>query len=686
MSQVIQVGDVRVTPQTRGGMLRSIGGVQVGPTRLRNTANRFLPWFDTYRGAGIFNRFRLAGVERRGGQSVLLTRAIGDPDYPFMEMRDCSGDPVLRMGAWDQEPVEVDFRIVLEPAAADVGGRHFTGLRYWFEYEGGEVPIHRILDRQTWEIGGDLTDVTILCRGLFDLPRKKVTAEGSFSTVGLDNWAGLLPGNLWGRWSLLPAFDMQYGRSGVLLGWFDRVSCIRTVIESTPGEDWIRHVDCHYFEQTASARTNPKTLLYCDDRLDDVDAMNLWTAVQDQENQKARTQFAMKPEEPPAITFAHNEWRGFQFDKTYEPALDVAAEFGADLVFIDPVWENGEAYERTLRQLVGPEKFAGSILEKSSYENMCCSLDFEVSAVAGGEAGLKRLCDRAAAKGLKVISWMAMHYSSRTSLWQQSGPAAELGHGKMHIFAARESGRHPDTGYPAACWTVNLNAPVFEKIRRQILDLCKRTGLAGYLWDSFSNLGWWQVDYSKGDMRPQFDRMAALYAEMVNAGLYIQPEAVITFSSHSCCGLHGGNIYDGDLLGYSYDTVIGLHYKEPTDAEGKDQANEILTGRRPLDLLFQCFGHKRVPTFAFHLVPRDHWSPQAVAAIKELFASYKKVRGRMVRRTVLKGGSGVRWDNASGPSVLFSFRDQTCDGAYHDAATGASVGGTLKANRVYLTS
>ena len=203
---------------------------------------------------------------------------------------------------------------------------------------------------------------------------------------------------------------------------------------------------------------------------------------------------------------------------------------------------------------------------------MCLTLDFEVAEVFGGEAGLKALCDRAASKGggychLDGYPLQPAYHVARKN--------AELGHGPFSIFAVKESGKHPDTGYPEACWTMNLNAPIADKLEQQILGVCERTGLSGFLWDSFSNLGWWQLDYAKGTMRPQYDRMAAMFAKIINAGLRIWPEAMVAFSNYSCVGMVGGNHYGEPwLAGYGYNTTIGI-----PDEEQKG----VLTGKLPLD-------------------------------------------------------------------------------------------------------
>ena len=355
---------------------------------------------------------------------MLALRAMSDPDVLFRERRDSSGDLCFRNANWDADALEADLRICLQPQQAVVDGRSFTGFKYWFEYQ-GETAIHRLIDRQTWEIGGNLGDVTLCLRNCLTPPRMKIARDTVYSTVGLDKWAALLPGNLWGRWTLLPSFDMQYGGQGILLGWFDEVSLIRTVIESNAGEDCLRCLDMHLFEQAGSARTNAKSILWSPDVLDEVDALNLWTRLHDQEQHKACHQFNIPVEEPPAIVFAENVWRKFRFDTTYDPVVDVAAEFTADYVFIDVIWEHAQAFRETLDALLPEEQQQGTILEKSQSDCTCAELDF----AAGGdsrrrcwvEAGCQRV--RAREKGVKILSWMAVHMSPHSALQERSDRA-----------------------------------------------------------------------------------------------------------------------------------------------------------------------------------------------------------------------------------------------------------------------
>ncbi|MBC2602530.1 hypothetical protein [Puniceicoccus vermicola] len=672
----IEFDNTSIELVTHKGCLRSIGAVTVNGTHLRNAQVPFLPWFDSYQGE-VFDRFMLLSVAQDGDVTRVELQTESNSDFPFRERRDCSGDLCFRNRSFDAPPLSVKLAICFKPAAAEIGRRVFSGFTYWFEYTGEACPIHRLLDRGSWELGGNLDDVNLVCRNWLTPPRMRIARETTYSTVGLDNWANLLPGNMWARWSLLPGFDMQYGQEGILVGWFDQVSLVRTTLESNTGEDAIRINDFHWFEQSGQISTNPKTILHCPDILEHTAALNLWTELQDRDREMSQRQFGIPEEEPPRLTLSENVWSGFNFDTTYEHVLETAAEFGMDQIFVDVCWEQGEALKESLAAVVPLEKQKGTIFEKYQHRNMCCVLDFKVAAAHGGEAALKRLCDRASGKGVKVISWMAAHVHPHSVI--VDGPQCledahadvpsreHFKHGMNGAIAGQESGRHPWTGYPNSCWTLNLNSPVYDYLCENLLGVCERTGLSGYLWDSYSNLGWWQVDYSDGSMRPQFDRMAGLYAEMARRGLYVKPEALVAFSSHSCCGLHGGNVYAGDLLGYSYDTTIDLN--------NTGISNEaLLSGEVSPELVFRCFAHRRVPSLRLHQVPRDKWNETSVATMKKYFAMYKAARGIMKRRTVLADDAGVLWEGDQGEQLLWSFIEGTwTEGQPVELLTGRST-------------
>jgi len=128
--------------------------------------------------AGYSTYFATRASKRTDRASILHLKAVAEADYPFLERRDVSGDLIVHGGTWGTAAGEGALRVVFEPTEATVDGHDFTGFRYWYEWESLDTPIHRLLDRQTWELGGNLDDVTVVCRNLFDLPKKRVTRDG----------------------------------------------------------------------------------------------------------------------------------------------------------------------------------------------------------------------------------------------------------------------------------------------------------------------------------------------------------------------------------------------------------------------------------------------------------------------------------------------------------------------------
>jgi len=635
------------------------------------------PWLNTYEGE-VFDHFQLLGIENQGGRVAIRTRTRATADTMFRERRDSSGDLCFRRGGWGRAGAEAELDLILEPASAQVGGRKFEGFRYHFVYRGRDRPIHRLIDRQSWEPGGGLDGNTLCLRNWLTEPRVRLSRTRPHSTAGNGKWSHLLPGNMWGRWSLLPAFDMIYGKSGVLLGWFDRVSLIRSVVETDAEEDHLRVVDMHLFAQSHQVITNPKTVLFAPAPVDDIEAINLWTAVHDQEQSKAEAQFGITHNPKPMPVISHNAWVDFHFDHTYESSVRRAAAIGAPYVFIDPIWMNQEALRRVHRDATKTLSRHTALLSRFWPQTMCVTLDLKVADQFGGEAGLRALCDRAAKQRVKIISWMAAHLSPNTSL--QEDPS--LGRGEAGIFAAGESGRHPATGYPASCWPLNLHAPIGDYLRDAVLGVCERTGLAGYLWDSFCNLGWWQLDYSAGTMAPQHERMGRLYADLVNRGHYVAPEALVAFSNTSCCGMHGGEIYAGEQLPFAYRSSISFWTPDTKDSQCYER--RLIAGKASDDLLLRSLAHERCPMLSLggEAIVED---AQAVASVRRLLLAYRQVSPLMQQRTVLPDDRGVRWSRDDGAAVLFSFTDQPAEGPWHDA-TGRASGNCsrLEAGGIYV--
>ncbi|MDL5053515.1 hypothetical protein QQ056_08165 [Oscillatoria laete-virens NRMC-F 0139] len=671
----LEIGHAKLQPIVENGFLKSIGQVCIKGTPLRNPSNRFIPWFDTFEGE-VFRQFRFEGIESSHGRTTIKTTAISDPDTIFRERRDSSGDPIFRKSSWDSAPIEASLKIDFEEVPDElIDGHTFSGFKYWFEYDHDSLGIHRFLDRQTWEIGGSVEAQKICLRNWSHAPVNVLSRDKFFSTGGLVDMQHIaFPGNLWGRWILIPSFDFLRKDDGCLISRFDTMSNIRTLIETSEGEDWLRVLDMHVFDQTTHYRSNAKTILFCPDNLSPSETANVWTRVFDSEKERAWKSLGIKPEEEVKCVLHHNAWVGFHFDTTYEYPMQVAEEFGAEYIFIDPVWENEQSIQEELEKLGGGKENMPSEYKKFMYANICQTLDWDVARIRGGEERLKALVERARARGLKVTSWIGSSMSSRVS-YDTHSKYGRSGQSNPGIFATKESGSYaaPDTGYLVAA-PVNYNTPYYQYMLEKIRGVAKRTGLAGFLWDSFSNLGWWHVDYASPGLEVQWHKHAEFYKTLANDGLYLMPEAIVQFSNHSNLGILGDYYFTSEEAAYGYQSSLPM--------TEKDQY-AILKGERPVDAFFQWVAHKHISMIHFHHVPREEWNPENAGFLKKLLHLYRKHSCHMERRTILPDFKAVRWDNDEGVVLIFALEDTTIEGSWTNLFDDSHSSGTLLKNRVY---
>jgi len=317
--------------------------------------------------------------------------------------------------------------------------------------------------------------------------------------------------------------------------------------------------------------------------------------------------------------------------------------------------------------------------------SMCCMIDWEVSEIHGGEEKLKALCDRANAKGIGIMSWLGISLGTYSDIGvhQKRELGRTTGFGSNKVFAMKESGSHPDTGYPMDLCSIDLNTPMYDYLIENIKGVCERTGITGWLMDSYSNLSWWQVDYAGGTMKPQFEKMAGIYSELTNAGQYCMPEALVAFSNHSSLHQFTGDMYDGDLLGYSYSTNMSLPLLDASNLNGAKTETLMLTGDLPIDLMFRCLSHRRAPISSFHHVARDQWDEESTEELKRVFRTYKALRDRMVHRTVLHEDQGVIYTGGEGDQgIYFAYQNIDLPFELTDADTGEKTS-TVVPNRVY---
>lgn len=182
-------------------------------------------------------------------------------------MRDHSFDPIHDTEDWDVRRVAGtgELGLVLRPAADSFNGVAFSGFTYHYEYRSDDVPLFYLLDRANWEIDGDIVGATVVSQSSCSDPVVRIEPETFWTTEGLIYWEPDMPNPVMThnlpRWASHQAFDFQYKGDCTLIGVFERVDLIRTLLRREPGKPELKTFDKHIFDQAFAFATSPKKVM-----------------------------------------------------------------------------------------------------------------------------------------------------------------------------------------------------------------------------------------------------------------------------------------------------------------------------------------------------------------------------------------------------------------------------------------
>lgn len=249
-------GDMGITLCVRGEEFLGVGAVSAGGLALRSPARAWRPLVVT--GGGInYGRWRLRRLVPLddGGVDVVLD-AIGLPVGIMEEQDEYLGDVVNL--ALPDEPVTDTLHWEFQPSTVEIDGA-FSGFKYRFRFVTSEPTraIYRLFDHATWEVGGHLAGNTLLLQGQVNPPVTALSRETSFTTAC--NYYGAEMRRTRGsvatgvpvrmsfqrlpRVGTLQAFDMLVHAEGALVGLFEPMDEIFSVVQTVEGEDVLHVVD-----------------------------------------------------------------------------------------------------------------------------------------------------------------------------------------------------------------------------------------------------------------------------------------------------------------------------------------------------------------------------------------------------------------------------------------------------------
>ncbi|MBM4037321.1 MAG: hypothetical protein FJ290_02305 [Planctomycetes bacterium] len=651
MRKAVKVGNCTVEILIRARHLVGLGKVRIGRTVVRSGRLPLRPCAQTFAGLEL-SGLELLGIEEKKSGVRIKTAATFCP-LPVKLLRDHSFDPIHETGDWDKPVVASTGRldIVLKPARDAFEGVSFEGFSYHYEYDSKDVPLFYLMDMASWELDGNIEGTTAISQSSCSAPTATFAADTKWTTEGVIHWDDaasvanpVMTHNL-PRWASHQAFDFQCKGGKTLLGIFERVALIRSILMREPGKSELKTFDKHIFDQTLKVKTSAKSILLNTDAKTDTDQRNVWTWVFDEIANRAQAEFGLK-EEPLVPRLCQNYWHNFTIDTYRRDLLPAAVALGFKALFVD-----------NLNKSAMTERCPHPDFQW----NMCCGHEYEVAPCLGGPAALKRFIADCREHGIRVNAWT----NNDQAL---SSPVNAAERDDKGWFVRMEDTRLKYGGaYGAVFSIMDMGA---ERARRYWIDCLKKikaeTGLDGYLYDSFYNLGFMPVNYRTGKPSTQWRGLLAAFKELQDAGVHFLIESFGPFGSpqHGCPAAYA----EPQNLFACYKVTGGFGYTTiPT--------TDLIQIEQSVGTLYRFFAHMASPSFAlfYNGVRIDRiWTERH----KRVLADYNENLPHMHKRFLQEDGLGVLWHDAeSKRATLWNFaeRDAALPGHVRDLTAGQGL-------------
>jgi len=661
----ITLDDCSFEVLTDGDRFLGLGKIRIGQTLVRSGRLPIRPYSQSYEGFEIAS-LRYLGVEKKKG-SIRLKIEAGFRPLPVKLMRDHSFDPIHELGDWDTDAPTHSARIdmVLKIATDAFDAYNFAGFSYHYEYD-GKIKLFYIYDAASWELGGDIEGATIVSQSSCSDPLVTIAKDTAWTTEGVIYWAPELYNknmthNL-PRWASHQAFDFQQKGNNTLIGVFDHVDLIRTTLVRDAGKAELKTFDKHVFDSATSYKTSPKKILLNSDKKTETQMRNLWTWMFDDIHNRARAEFGMK-EMATVPRLNENYWVKFTIDTYFRDLLPCAINLGFKEIFVDNLNKSD------MTEITG--HYNGG--------NMCCGQEYETAPFLGGPEKLKIFIDRCKEHGIRTMSWTNNDQSHASPIFQKRRNHNDKTSWFVHMEDTRLSygGAYTD-GFAILDFK---NKEPREYWVNCLKKIKKESGLDGYLFDSFYNLGFMPVNYADGRCSTQWREVLGAFKELQDAGIEFLIESFGPWGQpqHGCprtYSLDRAWVVYKVPLGNDYTTVpTGKTYDDPRQNEA---ANIYYALAHKVSVTASLFKEgKRLDTI---------WTDMHKQALRD----YHACMGDMHKRHLQEDGQSVLWhDKAGKRATLWTFADQKAKlpGAVTDITTGEKLTKAdtykLKANHTY---
>jgi hypothetical protein len=575
---------------------------------------------------------------------------------------------------WTRGPRPVEDTVLeleLRPVQRTIGGRKYSGFSYRYHYRSSSIPIYKILDRGSWEIGGSALGNEFWMRNCFvpSIARFESAAQFYSTEWYIPNCANPSAFQFLPLQTEFQGFTFTASTTGVLVTWASDVAHIRSLFEKPRGEEVMTHFHEHCGDLGFEFSTAPVEVLWSPGERSRVDLANDYEAVRELVQETLHAQIGMRRER--VTTFGQiEEWTPADLERYRTLGLPKLLEAGAKTIYLANHFENN--------------------MNTWGVSNFCVTVDYKVADSVGKER-LRAFCDDARAGGAKVQMWGNTAISTLNLLFDR-----RVGISDRIRFLPREGSimealdpntslvRNASNAIEADHYTpefavLNLRDPaVREYWLRRWRSAHDEVGLGSIFLDSSFNLSNDKFHYVQNTRADQFsatsdqDHLLGFYRPAT------EPPAAILSQYRAHLELMAemqriGYVYGNEDLG-----VFGIHRHGPATVARLDSlflwSNCLASfdapairqsGRDPDDVYFRGLAYRMIWTLHWD-VSRDALSfryggisceeDQPGARHLALLHAFNEVEPCLLERTILPEEAGVLYSSPS-RKVLWAFED-----------------------------
>ena len=699
-------GELSIELLGQGKSFLGLGAISHGDVKLRSGRR---PMFVEIRNpcAVELLNYRVTHCEN-SPEKVLMRFSMEMREGGLMEWMVHEVRPRYNTADWTQGPKPAEHTILeleLRPTRRNIGDRDYFGFSYRYHYRSAAIPIYKILDRGSWEVGGSALGNEFWMRNCFVPSIIRIESASQFYSTEwyIPDCANPSALQFAPLQTELQGFSFTTSPAGVLVTWASEVAHIRSLFEKPRGEDVMTHFHEHCGDLGNEFSTAPVEVLWSPGQRSRVELANDYEAVRELVHETLHAQIGMRRER--VTTFGHiEEWTPADLERYRSLGLPKLLGAGTKTICLANHFENN--------------------MNTWGVSNFCATVDYKV-ADSVGEEKLRAFCDDARAAGATVQMWgntaistlnllfdNRVRESDRICFLPREGSIMEA-LDRNTSFVRNASNAIEADHYTPEFAVLNLRDPaVREYWLRRWKAAHDKVGLGSIFLDSSFNLSSDKFHYVQNTRAHQF---SATPDQAHLLGFYrpaSEPAAAILSQYRAHLDLMAamqriGYVYGNEDLG-----VFGIHRHGPAVVARLDSlfmwADCVASfdvpairrsGHEPDDIYFRGLAYRMMWTLHWD-VSRDVLSFRYGGAICEedvpgaqhiaLLHAYNEVEPAMRKRTIFPEEAGVLYRSES-MQVLWAFRDLSLPVKERQSIREVLTGEVIerppfaaKKNRVYL--